>query len=141
MFGRFSSARRRRLGRVVVPMVGAALLVGLLPVQSLALPPDPTAAEQGRETLELETLEKETPVTGETFERDLESLKVEVPADQEQPPAGTATAPTAETGTVSFGTATETATATRQPPTGRRPSSAVPQTSGRSALPRSALCP
>ncbi len=94
-------------------MVGAALLVGLLPVQSLALPPDPTAAEQGRETLELETLEKETPVTGETFERDLESLKVEVPADQEQPPAGTATAPTAETGTVSFGTATETATATR----------------------------
>ncbi|MFF3310984.1 RHS repeat domain-containing protein [Streptomyces sp. NPDC002952] len=112
MFGRFSHARRRRLRRVVIPTLGAALLVGLLPAQSLALPPDPTAAEQGRETLDLETLDKDTPVSGEVFERDLESLKVDVPADQEQPPSGTATAPAASTGTVSFGTASGTTTAT-----------------------------
>lgn len=106
MFGRFSHVRRRHLRRLrtaVVPVLGAALLVGLLPAQSLALPPDPAVEEKGRETLDLETLDQDEPVAGETFERDLETLKVEIPQDQEAAPAGTATAPVADSGTVSFG--------------------------------------
>ena len=117
MFGRFSPARRRRgrrLRTAVVPALGAALLVGLLPAQSLALPPDPAAAEKGRETLELEALDQDKPISGEAFERDLETLKVDVPEDLEQAPAGTATAPPADTGTVSFGsTASAAQTSTR----------------------------
>ncbi|MEW2398629.1 RHS repeat-associated core domain-containing protein [Streptomyces sp. NPDC046862] len=86
-----------------MPALGAALLVGLLPAQSVALPPDPTAAEQGRETLDLEKLNQDEPISGEAFERDLETLKVEIPDDQEQAPTGTVTPPPANTGTVSFG--------------------------------------
>ncbi|MEV5457924.1 hypothetical protein AB0L17_06480 [Streptomyces cellulosae] len=108
MFGRYSPARRGRTRRVraaVVPTIGAALLVGLLPTQSLALPPDPSVAEKGRETLDLEALDQDKPLSGEAFERDLETLKVDVPADLEQAPAGTATAPAADSGLVSFGSA------------------------------------
>ncbi|MDX2822556.1 polymorphic toxin-type HINT domain-containing protein [Streptomyces ipomoeae] len=111
MFGRYSNVRRRRLRRLrtaVVPALGAALLVGLLPAQSLALPPDPAVEEKGRETLDLETLAQDETVTGEVFERDLETLKVEVPEDLEQAPAGTATAPPADSGTVSFGSTVST---------------------------------
>ncbi|MFJ7078205.1 polymorphic toxin-type HINT domain-containing protein [Streptomyces sp. NPDC098781] len=114
MFGRSSHVRRRRLSRLrtaVVPVLGAALLVGLLPSQSVALPPDPAVEEKGRETLDLETLDQDEPVVGETFERDLETLKVEVPEDQEAAPAGTATAPAADSGSISFGS---TASATTQ---------------------------
>ncbi|WP_369169735.1 polymorphic toxin-type HINT domain-containing protein [Streptomyces sp. R28] len=113
MFGRSSHVRRRhlrRLHRAVVPALGAVLLVGLLPAQSLALPPDPAVEEKGRETLDLETLDQDEPVAGETFERDLETLKVEVPEDQQAAPAGTATAPVADSGTVSFGTAASATT-------------------------------
>ncbi|MGW3644543.1 RHS repeat-associated core domain-containing protein [Streptomyces sp. NPDC000878] len=95
----------RRLRTVVVPAIGAVLLVGLLPAQSLAVPPDPTIAPEGRETLELETLEEEEPVTGNVFERDLETLKVDIPEDLEQAPTGTAVVPPADTGTVTFGAA------------------------------------
>ncbi|MFC8242265.1 RHS repeat domain-containing protein [Streptomyces chartreusis] len=109
MFGRYSNVRLRSLRTAVVPAIGAALLVGLLPVQSLALPPDPAVEDKGREALELETLDQDETITGEVFERDLESLKVEVPEDLEQAPAGTATAPPADSGTVSFGS-TESAT-------------------------------
>ncbi|MDQ1026633.1 RHS repeat-associated protein [Streptomyces umbrinus] len=120
MFGRFSPARRRRgrrLRTAVIPALGAALLVGLLPAQSLALPPDPAAAEKGRETLELEALGQDKPISGEAFERDLETLKVDVPEDLEQAPAGTATAPPADTGTVSFGSTASAAQASTR--TGR----------------------
>lgn len=113
MFSRSSHARRRRARRlrtVAIPAVGAALLVTLLPSPSLALPPDPSVAEKGRETLVLESLGQERTITGDTFERDLESLKAKVPADLEQAPAGTATAPAPDTGTVTFGS---TATAAR----------------------------
>ncbi|WP_240797601.1 RHS repeat-associated core domain-containing protein [Streptomyces sp. F001] len=113
MFGRSSHARRRRLRRLrtaVVPTIGAALFVGLLPAQSLALPPDPSVAEKGRETLDLETLAQDEPVAGQVFERDLESLKVEVPPDQQAAPAGTTTAPQPDTGTVSFGATASTTT-------------------------------
>lgn len=93
--------------RTVIPALGAALLVGLLPAQSLALPPDPATAETGRESLEtvpldLEAIETEKPVEGETLEKDLETLKEEVPADLQQAPTGTTTPPPAKTGTVSF---------------------------------------
>ncbi|MFF3379928.1 polymorphic toxin-type HINT domain-containing protein [Streptomyces sp. NPDC002680] len=88
--------------------------MGLLPTQSLAVPPDPTVAPEGRETLELETLEEEEPVTGKVFERDLETLKVEIPEDLEQAPTGTAAAPPGDTGVVDFGAAaTGTAAAAR----------------------------
>ncbi|MYZ36123.1 MULTISPECIES: hypothetical protein, partial [unclassified Streptomyces] len=87
---------------MVVPTVGAALLVGLLPTQSLALPPDPATAEKGRATLTLEPLEKDPPVSGEVFDRNIESLKVELPEDREQAPAGTTTAPPAASGAVTF---------------------------------------
>lgn len=99
-------------------MLGAALLIGLLPAQSFALPPDPATIETGRESLdtteplELETLPEEKPLEGETFEKDLESLKVDVPANLEQAPAGTATPPPAETGSVTFGSATNPASFT-----------------------------
>ncbi|MFC9912603.1 RHS repeat-associated core domain-containing protein [Streptomyces sp. NPDC127197] len=113
MFGRSSHARRRRLRRLrtaVVPTIGAALLVGLLPAQSLALPPDPSVAEKGRETLDLETLAQDELVAGQVFERDLESLKVDIPPDQQAAPAGTTTAPQPDTGTVSFGATASTTT-------------------------------
>ncbi|MGV9954136.1 polymorphic toxin-type HINT domain-containing protein [Streptomyces cellulosae] len=94
-----------------MPAVGAALLVGLLPAQSLAVPPDPSTEEKGRATLQLEALDQDKPLTGTVFERDLESLKVEVPADLEQAPAGTATAPLAASGLVTFGSAAATSRA------------------------------
>lgn len=96
-------------------MLGAALLIGLLPAQSFALPPDPTTIETGRESLEttepldLEALPEKKPLDGETFEKDLETLKVDVPANLEQAPAGTATPPPAETGSITFGSATSPA--------------------------------
>ncbi|MEU5216495.1 polymorphic toxin-type HINT domain-containing protein [Streptomyces sp. NPDC020807] len=107
MFARHRQARRR-VRRTVIPALGAALLVGLLPAQSLAMPPDPGNVETGRETLdaeplELEAIEPEKPVEGETFEKELESLKVEVTADQQQAPAGTTTPPAPETEPFTFG--------------------------------------
>ncbi|WP_328492069.1 hypothetical protein OHS59_04435 [Streptomyces sp. NBC_00414] len=115
MFGRISPARRRRVRRLrtaLVPALGAALLVGLLPAQSFALPPDPAAAEQGRETLDLEALDQDKPLSGEAFERDLETLKVDVPEDLEQAPAGTATPPLGQADTVTFGSTTNATPAT-----------------------------
>ncbi|WP_371577488.1 polymorphic toxin-type HINT domain-containing protein [Streptomyces sp. NBC_01314] len=111
MFGRFLPVRSRRLRRVraaVVPTLGAALLVGLLPAQSFALPPDPATAEKGRETLKLETLDQDEIVAGAVSEPDLETLKVDVPPDQQQAPTGTVTTPAAGTEPVNFGSAAST---------------------------------
>lgn len=74
------------------------------------MPPDPGNVEAGRETieaepLELEEIEPDKPVEGETFEKDLETLKTEVPADQQQAPAGTTTPPPAESESFTFGSA------------------------------------
>ncbi|MDX2678834.1 RHS repeat domain-containing protein [Streptomyces sp. NY05-11A] len=96
-----------------MPAIGAVLLVGLLPAQSLALPPNPSVAEKGRETLDLEALEQDKTVTGEVFERDLESLKAEVPEDLQEAPAGTATAPAPATGSLSFGSSSATQASAR----------------------------
>ncbi|MFI8421199.1 RHS repeat-associated core domain-containing protein [Streptomyces sp. NPDC085479] len=109
MFARHRHTRRR-VRRTVIPALGAALLVGLLPAQSLAMPPDPANVDAGRETieeipLELEEIEPEKPVEGQTFEKDLETLKTEIPADQQQAPAGTTTPPPADTEVFNFGAA------------------------------------
>ncbi|CBG70634.1 putative extracellular RHS repeat protein [Streptomyces scabiei 87.22] len=111
MFGRFLPVRSRRLRRVraaVVPTLGAALLVGLLPAQSFALPPDPAAAEKGRETLKLETLDEDETVAGAVAEPDLETLKVDVPPDRQQAPTGTVTTPASGTEPVDFGSGAST---------------------------------
>ncbi|WEH15704.1 polymorphic toxin-type HINT domain-containing protein [Streptomyces sp. VNUA24] len=111
MFGRFLPVRSRRLRRVraaVVPTLGAALLVGLLPAQSFALPPDPAAAEKGRETVKLETLDEDEIVAGAVAEPDLETLKVDVPPDRQQAPTGTVTTPVSGTEPVDFGSGVST---------------------------------
>ncbi|MGW4049555.1 polymorphic toxin-type HINT domain-containing protein [Streptomyces sp. NPDC004779] len=74
------------------------------------MPPDPGNVDTGRETieeipLELEQIEPEKPVEGQTFEKDLETLKTEIPADQQQAPAGTTTPPPADTEAFNFGAA------------------------------------
>nr|WP_210578288.1 RHS repeat-associated core domain-containing protein [Streptomyces sp. GESEQ-4] len=85
-------------------------MVGLLPAQSFALPPDPNPSsdETGRETVELEQLENEVPVEGDEFSPDLETLKGAIPKDLLQAPTGTVTPPSNLTGSVSFGAATAT---------------------------------
>ncbi|MEU9391927.1 polymorphic toxin-type HINT domain-containing protein [Streptomyces sp. NPDC048324] len=108
MFGRLSRARARRLGRTAAPAVTAALLVGLLPAQAFAIPPDPSKEETGRETLTLEHLESELPVSGKTFSRDLKSLKADVPQDLLTAPAATTTPPSSLAGSVTFGSSAAT---------------------------------
>ncbi|WP_369252060.1 polymorphic toxin-type HINT domain-containing protein [Streptomyces sp. R41] len=94
-----------------MPVTAAALLVGLLPAQSLALPPDPATAETGRETLNLEDLGRDLPVPGKVFSRHLGTLKAEVPQDLLTAPTGTTTPPSNLTGSVTFGSTTTTASA------------------------------
>lgn len=104
MFGHISHTRRR-VARTTVPTVAAALLLALLPTQSLAVPPVPSPSqdEAGRETVELERLKAEEPVPGQTVSRDLETLKAKVPRDLLQAPTGSTTPPSNLTGTVNFG--------------------------------------
>jgi RHS repeat-associated protein len=98
------------LAHAVVPVTAAVLLVGLLPAQAMALPPDPAQAEVGRETLTLEQLEKEEPIPGEEFSLDRSTLRAKVPKDRLEAPAGTTTTP-AGTAPVVFGSTTTTASA------------------------------
>lgn len=89
-----------------MPAVAAALLVALLPAQALAIPPDPDPSheETGRETLQLEPLETEEPLPGTTVSADLDTLKQEEPAPQEEAPSGTTPPPAGTPGTVNFDT-------------------------------------
>ncbi|MFE1880351.1 ricin-type beta-trefoil lectin domain protein [Streptomyces diastatochromogenes] len=87
----------------VVSALGAALLVTLLPVQALALPPDPAKAEVPRDDVSLVDLPDESLVAGSTRNADLDSIEAEPPADQVQAPAGTTTPPPSGDGAVSFG--------------------------------------
>ncbi|MGC2996970.1 polymorphic toxin-type HINT domain-containing protein [Streptomyces sp. G35A] len=98
-------ARRRGLARTAVPVTAAALLVGLLPAQALAVPPDPTREEVGRESLKLEELKRETPVPAAVAAatRRLERLKALIPVDQTAPPPGTVSPPSNVSGSVTFG--------------------------------------
>ncbi|MFE9097640.1 DddA-like double-stranded DNA deaminase toxin [Streptomyces sp. NPDC007264] len=110
MFGRLSHARKRPLTRTAIPVTAAALLVGLLPAQSLALPPDPSQAEVGREeTLALEDLERDVPVPGQDAGPRVDTLKAEVPPNLLAPPTGTTTPPSNLTDSVTFGSTTTTA--------------------------------
>ncbi|MEV8548984.1 polymorphic toxin-type HINT domain-containing protein [Streptomyces glaucescens] len=89
-----------------MPVTAAALLVGLLPTQALALPPDPAKEEVGRESLVLEALKRERVVPGaETSAptRHLETLRALVPEDLAAPPPGTVSPPSDLDGAVTFG--------------------------------------
>ena len=94
-----------------MPTLGAALLVGLLPAQSFALPPDPATAEKGRETLKLETLDQDEIVAGAVSEPDLETLKVDVAPGPAAGPDGHDHHTAAGTEPVDFGSAASTAPA------------------------------
>ncbi|MGW0881758.1 polymorphic toxin-type HINT domain-containing protein [Streptomyces sp. NPDC002671] len=115
MFDRLSRAREHRLARAAVPVTAAALLVGLLPAQSFALPPDPSKAETGRETLTLEDLKPDLPVPGgHAFSRRLPSLRADVltddvPKEQLSAPVSTTTPPSNLQGAVNFDSTTTTA--------------------------------
>ncbi|CCK29320.1 extracellular RHS repeat protein [Streptomyces davaonensis JCM 4913] len=88
-------------------VIAAALLVGLLPAQSLALPPDPAKEETGRESLTLEALKRDVPVPGmKVLSRHLETLRGQIPKDQVAPEAGTVTPPSNVSGSVTFGSTT-----------------------------------
>ncbi|MFJ4436145.1 polymorphic toxin-type HINT domain-containing protein [Streptomyces sp. NPDC088923] len=102
MFGQSRRARRRPSRRATRTVLGVALVLGLLPAQALAVPPSPEQAEVGRDELVLEKLKQDKPVDGGTFDVNLDSLKAEVPDDQHEAPAGTATPPAAGSGTVTF---------------------------------------
>ncbi|MFH9828229.1 polymorphic toxin-type HINT domain-containing protein [Streptomyces bobili] len=137
MFGRLPHARRR-LARTVVPSIAAALLVGLLPAQALAVPPDPDLSheETGREAVQLEPLGREEPVPGTAFSRDLETLKQEEPAPQVEPPSGTTPPPADVTAPVNFGSTTTPAslrTDTADEPTGMLPAGSLPVSLGQAA--------
>ncbi len=138
MLDRFPHARRC-IARTAIPTVAAALLVALLPTQSLALPPDPDPShdESGRETVELEELKTEEPVPGKVFSRHLETLKADIPKDLLAPPTGTTTPPSKLTGTVNFGSATTTAASLRASATTEQtamsPAGALPVSLGRAA--------
>ncbi|WP_328431607.1 polymorphic toxin-type HINT domain-containing protein [Streptomyces sp. NBC_00453] len=93
-----------------MPALAAALLVGLLPAQAFAIPPDPSKEETGRETLTLEGLEKELPVPGKDFSRNLQTLKAKVPKDLLAAPNGTTSPPSNLAGSLTF-TASATTTA------------------------------
>ncbi|WP_338677871.1 polymorphic toxin-type HINT domain-containing protein [Streptomyces sp. SCSIO 30461] len=84
-------------------------MVGLMPSQALAIPPDPS--REGREELVLEKLDQDEPVSGTTVNKSLDSLKTETPEDLVQAPAGTTTVPPADIGKVSFGSAVTPASA------------------------------
>jgi RHS repeat-associated protein len=107
-------------------VAAAALLVGLLPAQSLAVPPDPSAAEIGRESLSLEDLESDLPVPGKVVSRNLDTLKADVPPDLLAAPSGTTTPPSNLTGSVSFGSTASGANASAATTTAARQAALSP---------------
>ncbi|AWW42162.1 hypothetical protein DN051_40150 [Streptomyces cadmiisoli] len=94
-----------------MPVVAAALFVGLLPAQSFALPPDPAKAETGRESLTLEKLEDEEPVPGTVAKRNLAALRARVPAEMLAAPTNTVNPPSNLNGSVPFGSSAGSASA------------------------------
>ena len=122
------------MARTAVPVTAAALLLGLLPTQALALPPDPATEEVGRESLTLEELERDEPVPGGDFSRHLSTLKADVPEDLLAAPTGTVNPPSNQTGTVTFGSAPTPASvrtaATTAEPTALNPVGSLPVSLG-----------
>ncbi|MFE0732813.1 polymorphic toxin-type HINT domain-containing protein [Streptomyces antibioticus] len=118
-----------------MPSIAAALLVGLLPTQSLAVPPDPDPSheETGRESVQLEPLDSEEPVAGTTFSRDLETLEQEEPAPQLEPPSGITPPPADVTASVNFGATATPASLradTADEPIGMLPAGSLPVSLG-----------
>ncbi|MEU6087566.1 polymorphic toxin-type HINT domain-containing protein [Streptomyces sp. NPDC047085] len=93
------------------PLTAAALLVGLLPAQALALPPDPKTAEVGRETVDLEALEKDVPVPGLKVRPKVDSLRADIPKELLSAPTNTVAPPSNVSGSVTFGSTTTPASA------------------------------
>ncbi|MFF7138730.1 polymorphic toxin-type HINT domain-containing protein [Streptomyces sp. NPDC008196] len=124
------------MARAAVPVTAAALLVGLLPAQAMALPPDPAKAEVGRETLTLEDLDKEKPIPGKDSGPDRSTLRAEVPKDQLEAAANTTITP-AGSAPVTFGSTTTTASARTAGPTASQtaltPAGTLPVSLGQAA--------
>lgn len=116
-----------------MPVTAAALLLGLLPAQALAVPPDPTKEEVGRESLTLEELDQETPIPGKKASKDRLTLRAKVPKDLLAAPTNTTTTPVG-TAPVNFGsTATQTAAqtaASAAEPAALTPAGALPVSLG-----------
>ncbi|TVZ83701.1 RHS repeat domain-containing protein [Streptomyces sp. BK340] len=113
MFGRFFLLRERCHARTAVPLLAAALLVGLLPAQALALPPDPAKAEAGRETVDLETLKQDQPLLGKSVKPKVDSLRVDLPEEQLTVPDNTVSPPSQLTGQIDFGAGSATPASAR----------------------------
>ncbi|MFI6617766.1 ricin-type beta-trefoil lectin domain protein [Streptomyces sp. NPDC050528] len=106
----FTSARRWRGRRsALLPAVGLALALALLPVDAMAAPPDPGSAEVPREDVALEQLPVEPLVSGSTRDAKLDSIAVDAPDNQDEAPAGTTTPAVSGIAAVSFGGSTQTA--------------------------------
>ncbi|WTN43534.1 ricin-type beta-trefoil lectin domain protein [Streptomyces sp. NBC_00631] len=106
----FTSARRRRGRRsALLPAVGLALAMALLPTEAMAAPPDPGSAEVPREDVTLEQLPVEPMVSGSTRDAKLDSIAVDTPENQDEAPVGTTTPAVSGTAPVSFGGSTQTA--------------------------------
>ncbi|MFD7571527.1 RHS repeat domain-containing protein [Streptomyces sp. NPDC059810] len=85
--------------------LGVALALVLLPVDAMALPPDPAKGEIPRDELVLEELPENARVTGQTRNAGLKSIETPAPDDLDEAPAGTATPPPGGSAPVTFGTA------------------------------------
>ncbi|GLF93441.1 RHS repeat domain-containing protein [Streptomyces yaizuensis] len=95
--------RRRRLRVLTGSVLSTALFVSLLPSAAQALPPDPARDETPRQNqLDLEKLQQEKPVEGETRNARLLQIQAPEPEVHTTPPDGTATAPAGGTGSVFF---------------------------------------
>lgn len=95
------------MARTAVPVTAVALLIGLLPAQALAVPPDPdpTKEEVGRESLTLEELAKDAPVPGSTVNVGRTTLQVRLPQGLVVAPTNTTVTPVG-TAPVNFGSTT-----------------------------------
>ncbi|MFE1881617.1 hypothetical protein ACFW7O_18395, partial [Streptomyces diastatochromogenes] len=85
--------------------------MSLLPAQAMALPPDPAKAEVGRESVDLEALERDQPVPGQTVKPKVASLGAEIPREQLSVAANTISPPSNLSGSVTFGSTATTASA------------------------------
>ncbi|MFI8075413.1 RHS repeat domain-containing protein [Streptomyces sp. NPDC086033] len=92
---------------MVVSVLGAALLVTLLPTQALAVPPDPD-----RSGVELEDLQQDALTSGTAQPVSRTGMAFRAPVRSESPPDETVVVPVGGTGSVVFSTSATTASAT-----------------------------
>lgn len=99
--------RRTPWRGMVVSVLGAALLVTLLPTQALAVPPDPD-----RSGVELEDLQQDALTSGTAQPVSRTGMAFRAPVRSESPPDETVVVPVGGTGSVVFSTSATTASAT-----------------------------